>query len=32
LGGLSMAAQHRETRALNQIRRDAERWAFRMAA
>ncbi len=32
LGGLSMAAQHRETRALAQMRRDAERWAFRMAA
>jgi len=32
LGGLSMAAQHRETRALDQIRRDADRWAFRMAA
>jgi len=31
-GGLSMAAQHRETRALAQIRRDADRWAFRMAA
>lgn len=31
-GGLSMAAQQRETRALAQIRRDADRWAFRMAA
>ena len=31
-GGLSMAAQHRETRALAQMRHDAERWAFRMAA
>jgi len=31
-GGLSMAAQYRETRALAQIRLDAERWAFRMAA
>jgi len=32
LAGLSMAAQSRETRALAQMKRDAERWAFRMAA
>jgi hypothetical protein len=29
--GLSMAAKSREARALAQMRRDAERWAFRMA-
>ena len=32
LGGLSMAAQNREARALAQLRRDADRWVFRMAA
>lgn len=32
LAGLSMAAQSREARALAQMKRDAERWAFRMAA
>ncbi|HMS85441.1 MAG TPA: hypothetical protein PKD12_17500 [Nitrospira sp.] len=32
LAGLSMAAQSREARALVQMKRDAERWAFRMAA
>jgi hypothetical protein len=32
LTGLSMAAQSREARALAQMRRDAERWAFRLAA
>ena len=32
LGGLSMAAQTREANALAQRRRDAERWAFRMAS
>jgi hypothetical protein len=32
LGGLSMAAQSREAKALAQLRRDADRWAFRMAA
>ncbi|MBX3331579.1 MAG: hypothetical protein KF722_14320 [Nitrospira sp.] len=32
LGGLSMAAQSREATALAQLRRDADRWAFRMAA
>lgn len=31
LGGLSIAAQSREARVLAQMRRDAERWAFRMA-
>ncbi len=31
-GGLSMAAQNREARALAQLRRDADRWVFRMAA
>ena len=31
LTGLSMVAQSREARALAQMRRDAERWAFRMA-
>ena len=31
-GGLSMAAQSREAKALAQLRRDADRWAFRMAA
>lgn len=31
LAGLSMAAQSREARALAQMKRDAERWAFRMA-
>ena len=30
-GGLSMAAQSREAKALEQLRRDADRWAFRMA-
>ena len=32
LGGLSMAAQSREANALAQLRREADRWAFRMAA
>ena len=32
LGGLSMAAQSREAKALAQLRRDADRWAFRMAS
>ena len=32
LAGLSMAAQSREARALAQMRRDAERWVFHMAA
>ncbi|MBK9949607.1 MAG: hypothetical protein IPP12_20855 [Nitrospira sp.] len=32
LAGLSMAAQSREARALAQMKHDAERWAFRMAA
>ncbi|MFO0700353.1 MAG: hypothetical protein U0236_14100 [Nitrospira sp.] len=32
LAGLSMAAQSREARALALLKRDAERWAFRMAA
>lgn len=32
LGGLSMAAQSREAKALAQLRRDLDRWAFRMAA
>jgi hypothetical protein len=32
LGGLSMAAQSREAKALAQLRRDADRWTFRMAA
>lgn len=32
LAGLSMAAQSREARALAQMRRDAERWTFHMAA
>ena len=32
LAGLSMATQSREARALAQMRRDADRWAFRMAA
>jgi hypothetical protein len=31
-GGLSMAAQNREARVLAQLRRDADRWVFRMAA
>ena len=31
-GGLSMAAQSREAKVLAQLRRDADRWAFRMAA
>ncbi|MBS0152604.1 MAG: hypothetical protein JSR31_16870 [Nitrospira sp.] len=31
LAGLSMAAQSREARVLAQMKRDAERWAFRMA-
>jgi hypothetical protein len=31
LAGLSMAAQSREARALDQMRRDADRWTFRMA-
>ncbi|HWF62274.1 MAG TPA: hypothetical protein VN666_18465 [Nitrospira sp.] len=31
-GGLSMAAQGREAKALAQMRREADRWAFRMAA
>ncbi len=29
-GGLSMAAESREAKALAQLRRDADRWAFRM--
>lgn len=32
LGGLSMAAQSREAKALAQLRRDADRWTFRLAA
>ncbi|MEK9140076.1 MAG: hypothetical protein AAB308_03385 [Nitrospirota bacterium] len=32
LAGLSLAAQSREARALAQMRHDADRWAFRMAA
>ncbi|HEX5543985.1 MAG TPA: hypothetical protein VFX10_00745 [Nitrospira sp.] len=32
LGGLSMAAQSREAKVLAQLRREADRWAFRMAA
>jgi hypothetical protein len=32
LGGLSMASQSREANALAQLRREADRWAFRMAA
>lgn len=32
LGALSMAAQSREAKAIAQLRRDADRWAFRMAA
>lgn len=32
LGGLSMAAQSREAKALAQIRREADRWVYRMAA
>lgn len=32
LAGLSMATQSREARALAQMKRDAERWTFRMAA
>lgn len=32
LGGLSMAVQAREAKVLAQLRRDAERWTFRMAA
>ena len=32
LAGLSMAARSREARALAQLRRDADRWVFRMAA
>ena len=32
LGALSLAAQSREARALAQIRRDADRWVYRMAA
>lgn len=31
-GGLSMAVQSREAKALAQLRRDADRWVFRMAA
>jgi hypothetical protein len=31
-GGLSMAVQSREAKALAQLRRDADRWTFRMAA
>lgn len=31
-GGLSMAVQSREAKALVQLRRDADRWTFRMAA
>ncbi len=31
LAGLSMAARSREARALAQLRRDADRWVFRMA-
>lgn len=32
LGGLTMAAESREAKALAQLRRDTDRWAFRMAA
>ena len=32
LGGLSMAVQSREAKAFAQLRRDADRWTFRMAA
>lgn len=32
LGSLTMAAQSREAKALAQLKRDADRWAFRMAA
>ncbi|MDF0676888.1 MAG: hypothetical protein P0120_21520 [Nitrospira sp.] len=31
-GGLAMAAQSREAKTLAQLRQDAGRWAFRMAA
>lgn len=31
-GSLSMAAQSREAKAVAQLKRDADRWAFRMAA
>lgn len=31
-GGLSMAVQSREAKALVELRRDADRWTFRMAA
>ncbi len=31
-GGLSMAVQSREAKAFAQLRRDADRWTFRMAA
>ena len=31
LGSLTMAAQSREAKALAQLKRDADRWAFRMA-
>ncbi|MBX3302951.1 MAG: hypothetical protein KF693_12125 [Nitrospira sp.] len=32
LGALSMAVQNREAKALAQLRQDADRWTFRMAA
>jgi hypothetical protein len=32
LGSLSLAARNRETRVLAQLRQDADRWTFRMAA
>jgi hypothetical protein len=32
LGGLSLAAQSREAKAYAQMRRDADRWVYRMAA
>ena len=32
LGALAMAVQSREAKALAQIRRDVDRWVYRMAA
>jgi hypothetical protein len=32
LGGLSMAEQSREAKVFAQMRRDADRWVYRMAA
>ena len=32
LGGLSLAAQSREAKAYAQMKRDADRWVYRMAA